>query len=209
LRSKDSFSQALIEEIGGQLDGAAKDYLNRIRRGCKRMSQLIDDLLKLSRVSRGDFDRRELSLSELAEEVVAELRRAEPDREVEVVIAPGLVSEGDRRLMRIALDNLIGNAWKFTSKAKKARIEFGVRDRDGHPVYFLWDNGAGFDMAYVHKLFAPFQRLHRTEEFEGTGIGLVTVARIIHRHRGEVWMEAEPGQGATAYFTLWQAQDKK
>ncbi|GGF13171.1 hypothetical protein GCM10011611_18600 [Aliidongia dinghuensis] len=202
LRHMDGFSQALVEDYGDKLDDGAKNFLSRIRNASVRMGRLIDDLLELSRVSRGQFEHADVDLSAIAQQIVDTLRQGEPARTVAVDIAPGAMAWASGRLMAVALENLLGNAWKFTAKNPAARISFGIAEQRGRPAYFVRDNGVGFDMAYVHKLFAPFQRLHRNEEFEGTGIGLATVSRIIHRHGGEVWIEAAVGQGTTVYFTL-------
>ncbi len=202
LRSIDGFSLALLEENSSQLDDTGKGYLQRVRAAAQRMAQLIDDLLALSRVARRDFSRAEVDISALAHKVAERLRADAPERDVEIVIAPGLTAEGDARLLEVALENMLGNAWKFTAGRKPARIEVG-RQRDGAPpVFFVRDNGAGFNMAYADKLFGVFQRLHTIEEFEGTGVGLATVQRVIQRHDGRVWAEAAVNQGATFYFTL-------
>ena len=202
LRSIDGFSQALVEEYGDRLDDTAADYLRRIRGATRRMGELIDDLLDLSRVTRRELHRQEVDLSALASAVVAGLARAEPERQVEIDIAAGLMGHGDPHLLRLALDNLLGNAWKFTSRRLSARIEFGARQEGDRPVYYVSDNGVGFDMAYADKLFGAFQRLHPGHEFPGTGIGLATVHRIVLRHGGRVWAQSEIGQGATFFFTL-------
>jgi len=202
LRSVDGFAQALLEEYVGKLDAAGQDYLRRVRAASQHMGQLIDDLLNLSRLTRSELRMARVDLSRLARGVASELQTREPERRVDFQIADGVFVQGDRRLLRVALENLLGNAWKFTSGRPQARIEFGAK-RDGEePVYFVRDNGAGFDMAYADKLFGAFQRLHGVHEFEGTGIGLATVQRIIHRHGGRVWAEGTVGQGATLYFTL-------
>ncbi|HEY9833396.1 MAG TPA: ATP-binding protein [Stenomitos sp.] len=167
------------------------------------MGELIDDLLKLSRVTRSEMQRTQVDLSALAREIAAELQRTQPERRVEWGIAPRLVAYGDARLLRIVLENLLNNSWKFTSARMQARIEFDSQlQEDATPVYFVKDNGAGFEMAYANKLFGAFQRLHSQAQFPGTGIGLATVQRIIHRHGGRVWAEATLEQGATFYFTL-------
>jgi light-regulated signal transduction histidine kinase (bacteriophytochrome) len=166
------------------------------------MAQLIDDLLNLSRVTRTEMRRGEVDLSALAGEVAENLRKAEPSRDAEIVVAPGLRASGDARLLRVVLVNLLDNAWKFTRKKPQARIEFGLADKDGEQAYFVRDDGAGFDMAYAGKLFGAFQRLHTTGEFEGTGIGLASVQRIVRRHGGRVWAEGAVERGATFYFTL-------
>ena len=198
LRSIDGFSLALIEDYGAQLDGAARNYLTRVRAATQRMGQLIDDLLNLARVSRSPLRRTQVDLSAMAQEVAADLFRGDPDRNVEFVIAPGLHDECDSNLLQAVLENLLGNSWKFTSKHPTARIEFG-RD-DG--TYFVRDDGAGFDPAYKSKLFGAFQRLHHGADFTGTGIGLATVQRIVRRHGGTVWAESEINEGATFWFTL-------
>jgi PAS domain S-box-containing protein len=205
LRSIDGFSQALLEDYEDQLDVDGQDYLRRVRAATQRMGQLIDDLLNLSRITRAELRQELVDLSALAQGVVAELQHAEPQRVVEVVIAAGLHGQGDARLLQIVLANLLGNAWKFTSKQTQARIELGAVVRDGHTTYFVRDNGAGFDMAYASKLFGAFQRLHALTEYSGTGIGLAIVQRIIHRHGGHVWAEGAVGQGATFYFTLTES----
>jgi PAS domain S-box-containing protein len=205
LRSIDGFSQALLEDYEDQLNADGQDYLRRVRAATQRMGQLIDDLLNLSRITRAELHQELVDLSALAQVVVAELQHAEPQRAVEVVIAADLHGQGDARLLQIVLANLLGNAWKFTSKQAQARIELGAVVRDGHTTYFVRDNGAGFDMAYVSKLFGAFQRLHAMTEYSGTGIGLAIVQRIIHRHGGHVWAEGAVGQGATFYFTLTES----
>jgi PAS domain S-box-containing protein len=203
LRGIDGFSQALLEDCGDHLDAQGQDYLQRICSATQRMSELIDALLGLSRVTRAELQREPIDLSAMAEAIAAELRRQDPARAVDVVIAPALMANGDARLLWVMLENLLGNAWKFSAKKTQAHIEFGVQtEPDGTPVFFVRDNGAGFDMTYANKLFGAFQRLHRMSEFPGTGIGLATVQRIIHRHGGRVWAEGEVGRGATFYFTL-------
>jgi signal transduction histidine kinase len=200
LRSIEGFSQILLEDYARGLDEEARGYLGRVRAASRRMATLIDDLLDLSRVTRSALARRSVDLSAIASEVAAELRKSRPGREVEFVISDGLTANADPRLLRIALENLLGNAFKFTEKQPRAVVEFGVTD--GSPVYYVRDNGVGFDMAYAAKLFGAFQRLHPSEDFEGTGIGLATVQRIVQRHGGMVWAEGEVGKGATFYFTL-------
>jgi light-regulated signal transduction histidine kinase (bacteriophytochrome) len=198
LRTIDGFSQALAEDYGPSLDDRARDYIGRVRAGAQRMSSLIDDLLRLSRVSRAELRRRPVDLSSTARTVVAELRQADPERDVTVSIPDNLMVEADANLLRVLLENLIGNAWKFTTRVA-ARIEVG-RGPDG--AFFVRDNGAGFDMTYVDRLFAPFQRLHTEEDFPGTGIGLATARRIVDRHGGRIWADGTPGGGATISFTL-------
>jgi len=176
--------------------------LNRVRAGAQRMGQLIDDLLKLSRVNRAEIRVGRVNLSQLAREVAEELRLPEAERQVDIVIAEGLTTDGDPQLLKVAMQNLIGNAWKFTSKRPQARIEFGVTEVGGRPAFVVRDNGAGFDATHANKLFGAFQRLHSSSEFPGTGIGLATVQRVIRRHGGKVWAEGVVGQGASFFFTL-------
>ena len=206
LRSIDGFSQILVEDYADEIDEEGRDYLGRVRSASQRMGTLIDDILGLSRVTRGNMERKRLDLGVLAEEVAEELREARPERKVEFSAQKGLEVWGDPKLLRVALVNLIGNAWKFTAKNSEAQVEFGLSERLSHrgrvPVYYVRDNGAGFDQAYSGKLFGAFQRLHGTDEFEGTGIGLATVQRVVHRHGGRIWAEGEVGRGATFYFTL-------
>jgi signal transduction histidine kinase len=202
LRSLDGFSLALMEDYADQLDAQGQKYLGRIRAGSQRMGQLIDDLLNLSRVSRGETSRESVDLSKMAHEVVEELQASAPQRQAEFVIAEGLMAETDPRLLRIVLTNLFGNAWKFTAKQAHPRIEFGCSGENGDAEYFMRDNGAGFDQAYSSKLFGVFQRLHAVADFPGTGIGLATVQRIINRQGGRVWAEGKVEQGATFHFTL-------
>ncbi len=201
LRAMDGFSQALLEDYSEAIDDTGKDYLGRIRSASQRMEGLIEDLLKLSRVTRSEINRQHVNISELARAVVEELRLTEPERKVKVTIAEGIKLDCDEKLARIALQNLIGNAWKFSSKRDDAEIEVGVSRSDPAEV-FVRDNGAGFDMSYADKLFGAFQRLHRADEFEGTGIGLATVQRIVHIHGGQIRAESKPDEGATFFFTL-------
>lgn len=202
LRSIDSFTEMLLDGYADQLDATGQDYLKRVRKASQRMAQLIDDLLQLSRMTRAEMHRATVDLSALARAILSELQQGQPERRVEAVIAEGITAPGDPRLMRVALENLLGNAWKFTGKRPNARIEFGAFGQDGEQVFFVRDNGAGFEMAYADKLFTPFQRLHTEEEFPGTGVGLATVKRIILRHGGQVWAEAATDRGATFFFTL-------
>ncbi|HEY8925193.1 MAG TPA: ATP-binding protein, partial [Polyangia bacterium] len=201
LRAIGGFSQILAQDYAAALDARGRGYLERIGKGVERMGALIEDLLQLARISRGPINGNPVDLGELAREVVAELRAAHPDRAVEVDVEAGLGAWGDRRLLNVVLVNLIGNAWKFTSRRPGARIQIGRRPGDP-PTFFVRDNGAGFDMAYAANLFAPFQRLHRADEFEGTGIGLATVQRVVGRHGGSIWAEAAVGEGATFFFSL-------
>jgi PAS domain S-box-containing protein len=203
LRAIQGFGLALDREYRERLDSTGRDYLHRILGSADRMTKLIEDLITLSRVTHAEMRTENLDLSKMAEEVVADLRTAEPLRRVEVKVGQGLSAEGDARLLRVLLENLIGNAWKFTSHNVTAKIEFGALDhRVSKRVFFVRDDGAGFDQEFASKLFVPFQRLHRSTEFPGTGIGLATVSRIIGRHGGRVWAEGREGTGATFYFEL-------
>ncbi len=203
LRSITGFSRILMDEYGQDLRPEAKDLFGRITASGRRMDELIQALLALSRVTRAEMKREQVDLSAAARSVAEDLRRTAPAREAEIAVEEGLRSEGDTALLRNTLANLLGNAWKYTGKVPRARIEFGAERRaDGGRVFFVRDNGAGFDMKYAGIIFAPFQRLHTEKEFEGSGIGLATVQRIVARHGGRIWAEAEPGQGATFYFTL-------
>ncbi len=202
LRGIDGFSQALLEDYADKVDDNGKDYLNRVRAATLRMSELIDDLLTLSRVTRSEMTYERVDLTALAYDVAHDLRKEQPERSVEFTVEESLETEGDKRLLHVALYNLISNAWKFTGKRSEASIEIGSTRRDGKTVYFVRDNGVGFDMKYTGKLFCAFQRLHSRAEFPGTGIGLATVQRTIHRHGGRVWADAELGKGAIFYFTL-------
>jgi signal transduction histidine kinase len=198
----DGFSDELLHQYKDKLDARGKDYLGRIRQSAQRMARLIDDLLNLSRLGRARLVREPVDLSELARKVFAELRRAEPTRAVELIVQPGMTASADAGLMRVVLENLIGNAWKYTSQHRTARIEVGTLREPGPRAYFVRDDGAGFDMQYLAKLFGPFQRLHADDSFPGTGIGLASVKRIIHRHGGEVSASGGVEQGATFTFTL-------
>jgi PAS domain S-box-containing protein len=202
LRGIDGFSLALLEDYADKLDAAGKDYLERVRAGAVKMGQLIDAMLNLSRLTRGELRTGTVDLSALAENAAEELRKSEPDRRAKIDIVGGVTVKGDPVMLRAAIDNLLANAWKFTGKRDEARIEFGRTQVDGKTAYFVRDNGSGFDMAYANKLFTAFQRLHGTADFPGLGIGLATVQRIIHRHGGRVWAEGEVGKGATFYFTV-------
>ncbi|MEP0871241.1 PAS domain S-box protein [Trichocoleus desertorum AS-A10] len=209
LRSIDGFSQTLLERHAEQLDAKGQHYLQRVRAGTQRMGQLIDDLLNLSRVTRSEMSWQPVDLSAIAQSIATEIQQGQPDRQVEFAIAPELMAYGDTQLLTIVLDNLLRNAWKFTSKHSQACVEFGALPLEGiTPVYFVRDDGTGFDMEYAHKLFGAFQRLHAMTEFPGTGIGLATVQRIIHRHGGKVWAEGAVEQGACFYFTLAPESDR-
>ena len=202
LRGIDAFSQELLEDYADKLDANGRDSLERIRAASQRMGVLIDGLLNLSRVARRDLQRVRVDLSGLARDIAGSLTSLQPGREVEFTIPEGLAAEGDEHLLYIVLQNLLGNAWKFTEKRQRARIEFGLAEVAGSPAYFVRDNGAGFDMAYAGKLFSPFQRLHHHNEFPGTGIGLATVKRIVQRHGGRIWAEGVVDHGAIIHFTL-------
>ena len=202
LRAIDGFSQVLLEDHAAQLGDAGRDSLQRVRVASQRMATLIDDLLKLARVTRAEMRTERVDLSGMARDIVVDIQRAAPDRQVEFAIAPGLEAQGDSRLLRVVLDNLLRNGWKYTGKRPQPRVEFTALDQNGDRVFVIKDNGAGFDMRYADKLFGVFQRLHSSSEFDGTGVGLATVRRIINRHRGRIWAEGAVDQGATFYFTL-------
>ena len=202
LRTMGGFAKIMKEDYSGSLDEQGRDYLRRIRIGSEKMTRLIDDLLNLSRISRQEISRVNVDLSKLARSVVSDFRMSDPGRNVDVVVAEDLFVDADHRLMEVVLSNLLGNAWKFTSTTEHARIEFGATQQDGKTIYYVRDNGAGFDPRYMEKMFWPFHRLHSDQEFEGTGIGLAIVERIIRRHGGKVWAEGEVGEGAAVYFTV-------
>jgi signal transduction histidine kinase len=202
LRSIDGFSQVVLQDYAEKLDEAGRDALQRVRAATQRMGTLIDDLLKLARISRSEMKREAVDLSGIAQDIVAELQRTTPERPVACAIAPGLQARGDARLLRVVLDNLLRNSWKYTAKQPAPRVEFASVEVNGGRAFMVRDNGAGFDMKYADKLFGVFQRLHSAAEFEGTGVGLATVMRIITRHGGRIWAEGAVDQGATFYFTL-------
>jgi len=202
LRGVQGFSQAVLEDYAAAVDPKGQDYLRRIAAGALRMSELIDDLLTLSRIARTALLRGPVDLTAIARAVTSELERQSPDRVVTTTVADGLTATGDARLLRNALENLIGNAWKFSANTAQPRVEVGSTTADGAVAFFVRDNGAGFDDAHASRLFAPFQRLHSEKEFAGTGIGLATVQRIMRRHGGRVWAEGVVDRGATIYFTL-------
>ncbi len=205
LRTIDGFSHALLEDCADRLDDAGKTHLHRIRAATQRMGLLIDDLLNLSRLSRTEMHRQSLDISALARSIAGDLQKAQPERQIELRIEKGLKTTADPGLLRVVLENLLSNAWKFTSKRASARIEFGIARDNGTPAYFVRDDGAGFDPAYADRLFGAFQRLHATTEFAGTGIGLATVQRIVHRHGGRIWAESAVDRGATFYFTMGES----
>ena len=202
LRSIDGFSLALLEDYGAQFDSTGKDYLQRVRAAAQRMARLIDDLLDLSRMTRSVVNREHISLSKIAHEITDQLKDSEPERPIKIDIQPNLDAYADANLMRVVLQNLLSNAWKYSSQNANAHIEFNKMPHNSETVFYIRDNGVGFDMQYADKLFGAFQRLHKANEFEGTGIGLATVQRIIHRHGGIIWAQSEPNKGATFYFTL-------
>lgn len=207
LRAIDGFSREVLETYNDRLDAQGQDQLRRVRAASQRMGHLIDDLLKLARITRAEMQRSEVDLSAIAREIFSEQQRQEPRDQIEVSIAPNLRAHADPNLMRVALDNLLGNARKFSAHCGDPRIEFGSQRQDDEMVFFVRDNGAGFDMAYADKLFGAFQRLHPASEFEGTGIGLATVQRIIRRHGGHIWAQAQINSGATFFFTLPRKND--
>jgi light-regulated signal transduction histidine kinase (bacteriophytochrome) len=203
LRTIDGFSRALLASKSQQLDDEGRQLLGRMQEDSRRMQRLVDDMLTLSRAGRAELRIAPVDLTALATSILGEMREREPGRQITTAVAPGLAVEADPSLLRIALANLLENAWKFTARTDDARIEVGAEDRAGEDrVYFVRDSGAGFDPRYAHKLFVAFQRLHAPKEFEGTGVGLATVLRIVQRHGGRIWAEGRPGEGATFYFTL-------
>jgi hypothetical protein len=201
LRSIDGFSQAILDDYGDTLDDTGRDYLARVRSNAQHMAKLIDDMLNLSRITRVEFKTSLVDLSRIAKDRLQVLQDSEPDRLVTTHIETDIFANGDEQLLTILLDNLLNNAWKYSSKAKNSVIEFGGKTLNNERVYFVKDNGVGFDMQYTSKIFKVFERLH-DREFEGTGIGLATVYRIIDRHQGNIWAESEPHKGATFFFTL-------
>ncbi|HEV8124409.1 MAG TPA: response regulator [Gemmatimonadales bacterium] len=206
LRRIDSFSRAIVESQAERLDPQGRHFLERVREASQQMAQLIDDVLYLSRVTRAELREHDVDLSGLVTLLLDRMQEAEPDRKVEAKVRPGLTASGDGQLLRIALQNLLENAWKFSSREPVTRIEFGTTNLPGESAYFVRDNGAGFNMAYADRLFGPFQRLHPSTDFPGSGIGLATVQRIIHRHGGRIWGEGLEGQGATFHFTLGRSR---
>jgi light-regulated signal transduction histidine kinase (bacteriophytochrome) len=202
LRGIDGFSMALLEDHAEQLDATGKEHLHRVRTAAQFMAQLIENLLMLAGLTQSELRRERVDLTRLAHASLARLKDNQPERQIEIVVADDLLAHGDGRLLGIAFDNLLGNAWKFTEKRRAARIEFGKVASGDQPVYFVSDNGVGFDMAHASKLFGVFQRLHSADEFRGTGVGLATVQRIIRRHDGRIWAEGKVDQGASFYFTL-------
>jgi signal transduction histidine kinase len=208
LRAIDGFSQALEKSLGAQLEEKNRDYLGRVRRASRRMGQLIDDMLHLSHISRKEVRKAPVDVTALARDIADDLRQRDPARQVEFAIEEGMRIKADAKLIRIVLENLLANAWKFTSRKAHAKIDVGTGPQDDGKTIFVRDNGAGFDMEYAHKLFSPFQRLHDASEFEGSGIGLATVQRIIDRHGGRVWAEGKEGGGAIFYFSCGQQTEE-
>jgi chemotaxis family two-component system sensor kinase Cph1 len=202
LRSVDGYSQALLEDASGKLNERENEYLGYIRQGCQRLGGLIDDLISLSRITREEMSLQTVNLSEIARAVMEDLRKQEPERNVHFNLTSDLMAQADPALLKVMLQNLLSNAWKFTCKRPVAEIEFGLAERDGENFYVVKDNGAGFKNKYAHKVFGAFQRLHKEEEYPGTGIGLATVQRVVHRHGGKIWAEAEIDRGAEFYFSL-------
>ncbi|MDH5259179.1 MAG: PAS domain S-box protein [Gammaproteobacteria bacterium] len=202
LRSIDGFSQALLEDYQDQLDELGRHYLTRLRTASQNMGELIDNMLILSRVTRHDIQQQTVDMSEIARTIAEGLKQQDEHRDVKIVIPDELKIQGDAHLIKIMLDNLIGNAWKYSSKTAHAVIEFGKSEKEGEDIYYIKDNGSGFDMKYASKLFVAFQRLHSAIDYAGSGVGLATVYRIINRHNGRIWAEATPDKGATFYFTL-------
>ncbi|CAG1012570.1 two-component system, OmpR family, phosphate regulon sensor histidine kinase PhoR [Burkholderiales bacterium] len=206
LRGIDGFTYLLYTEYGEKLDAQGKAYLDRARAAAQRMGALIDDILELSRISRHNMQRSKVDLSQIARDVIEELKHSAPQRQVETRIEDACFAFGDPQLLRLMLQNLLENAWKYTGREVAPKIEFGRERGEDGEVFFVRDNGVGFDMAYADRLFSPFQRLHKPEEFAGSGIGLATVARIVHNHGGDVWAESAPGQGTTLRFTLAESE---
>ena len=206
LRSINGFARLLQKGQADRLDEKGREHLDRVRSESQRMSELIDALLDLSHMARTNLRREVVDLSEMAKAIAAELQASEPNRDAEFLVTPGLRTRGDVKLLRQVLHNLLGNAWKFTGTRGRTEIELGATLHEDETTFYVRDNGVGFDMAYVEKLFGAFQRLHRTDDFEGTGIGLATVQRIVHRHGGRVWAEGEVDKGATFYFILEKSE---
>ncbi|MBF0382435.1 MAG: PAS domain-containing protein [Magnetococcales bacterium] len=208
LRSIEGFGQILLDDYHGKMDDEGKQYIKYMQEGCLEMNALIDGILALSRSTRGEIHIEELDLSSLAQNIVQTLHNTEPERKVTTAIMPGLTCKGDSRLIKTCLENLLGNAWKYSSKKPHTQIDFGTKEEDGETIYYIQDNGDGFDMNSVERLFQPFKRLHTNSQFEGNGIGLATVKRIIERHGGRIWAKGEVGIGATFNFTLLAAAKK-
>jgi signal transduction histidine kinase len=204
LRVVDGFANIVLEDYGEQLDELGREHLKRIVAAGQRMNAMIDTLLSMSRMTSREIERERVDLSRLARELADELRSQDPARTTEFMVADDLVVDGDRTLLRLVLQNLLGNAWKFSAKVAQPRVEFAARSENGKTIYFVRDNGAGFDMRFAEKMFGLFQRFHSSNEFPGTGVGLATVQRIVRKHGGRIWADSQPGQGATFSFTLWE-----
>ena len=202
LRTIESFSDVVVQDYGDKLDKAGNDYLNRIRAASQRMSQLIEGMLKLSRITRAEIIKEEVNLVDMAQSIFDGLKYTQPDRQAELIVEPGISVNADRQLLQILMQNLIDNSWKYSGKCPDTRIEIGVTSQGDKKVYFVKDNGVGFNMKFADKLFAPFQRFHNDREYPGTGIGLAIAQRVVIRHGGRIWAESEIGKGATFYFTL-------
>jgi light-regulated signal transduction histidine kinase (bacteriophytochrome) len=202
LRAMDGLSEALLEDYDDKLDSQGKQFLRHIREASQRTARLVDDLVALSRAAQGDIRRTHVDMATMAREIGARLRATEPARDAHIVIEDSVVAYGDERLLRLALENLLGNAWKFSSKRSQTRIEFGCRRSDDAEVYFVRDNGEGFDMRHASRIFGAFQRLHLPKDFDGTGIGLAIVQRVVHRHGGQIWPQGQVDRGAMFSFTL-------
>ncbi|MDF3056398.1 MAG: two-component hybrid sensor and regulator [Rariglobus sp.] len=203
LRAIGGYMELLLESLGDRVDSQSRTYADHVHAGVTRMNILIDDLLRLARTTRTEMHRMPVDLTSLVREIAEKLQAEAPGRPGEWIVAPDVIANGDPGLLRVMLENLLANAWKYTGKTARARVEFGIEHQpDGSPAYYVRDNGAGFDMKYAHRLFGPFQRLHSERDFPGTGVGLATVQRIIHKHGGRIWAQAAPDQGATFFFTL-------
>ena len=203
LRAIDGFTELLLEELDAPAESQSRAYADHVRANVSRMNTLINDLLRLARTTRAEMHRMPVDLSSLVREISGKLQATAEDRQADWIIAPDITAEGDPGLLRVAIENLLSNAWKYTARTARTRIEFGIDTQvNGTPAYYIRDNGAGFDMKYVHRLFVPFQRLHAERDFPGTGVGLATVQRIVQKHGGRIWSQAAPDEGATFYFTL-------
>ncbi|MEO8604138.1 MAG: ATP-binding protein [bacterium] len=209
LRAIDAFSQALLEDYGGVLDAHGQDFLRRVRANAGRMGQLIDDLVELSKLTRSELRFEPVDLSDTARSIASDLQRAQPTRQVTFDIQSGVTARGDPHLLRVLLENLLGNAWKYTSRQTRARISFGTADQNGDVAFFVRDDGCGFNLAHADKLFRPFQRLHTVDEYEGAGVGLASAQRVVHRHGGRIWADSTPAQGSTFSFTLGDCREAR
>ncbi len=203
LRRIDGFTTILEQEYASVLDDNGREYIQKVRGSCHHMTEIIDNLLKLSRVIRQEMECKTVDMTASAKRIIKHLQESDPARKVNIIVEEGIEARGDQGLLGESLENLLENAWKLTNKTKSPAIEFGMIKKEGQNIYFVKDNGCGFEMKYLHKIFKPFQRLHTLTEFPGTGIGLSTVQRVIERHKGRVWAEGELNKGATLSFTLW------